>query len=147
MYHDPIAPKVRFPYARVDVNWAHELWQSVLASDEFQFPMDSDSSRNCLARSNDTLPCFNIIVRSRYGQVCLFRGSISLWGTTKLYVARHETMICQRCRYRSVKASSYERSDEFILKDDNIRPPQSTFSLQVSKGQYIRKWVWPARFT
>ncbi|GFX73507.1 transposable element Tcb2 transposase [Trichonephila clavipes] len=135
------------------VNWRRNEWSNVLFSDECRFSVHPDNRRifiwrYCGSRNN---PAFvHESVRFGVGGMLVY-GGISIDGHTDLYIIRDGPLTARRYRdeilRRIVVPYAAAIGDDFILMDDNCRPPHRANLVEdflFEEG--IVRMEWPACF-
>ncbi|GFX56101.1 transposable element Tcb2 transposase [Trichonephila clavipes] len=142
----------RREWATEHVNWRRNEWSNVLFSDESRFSVHPDNRRIFIRRDrgNKNNPTFvHEIVRFCVGGV-LVNGDISIDGCTDLYIIRDGPLTARRYRDEILRlivvpyAAAF--GDDFILMDENCRPPHANLVKDFLFEEGIVRMEWPACF-
>ncbi|GFX63243.1 transposable element Tcb2 transposase [Trichonephila clavipes] len=121
----------RREWATEHVNWRRNEWSNALFSDESRFSVHPDNRRIFIWRDRGSRnnPAFvHESVRFGGGGVLVY-GGISIDGRTDLYIIRDGPLTARRYRDEILRpiVVPYAAAigDDFILMDDNCRPPRA----------------------
>ncbi|GFT24170.1 transposable element Tcb1 transposase [Trichonephila clavipes] len=141
----------RREWATEHVNWRRNEWSNVLFSDESRFSVHPDNSRIFIWRDHGSRnnPAFvHESFRFGGGGVLVYGGT-SIDGRTDLYIIRDGPLTARRYRDEIIRpiVVSYAATigDDFILIDDNCRPPHRANLVEdflFEEG--IVRMEWPA---
>ncbi|GFT09420.1 transposable element Tcb2 transposase [Trichonephila clavipes] len=140
----------RRKWATEHVNWRRNEWSNVLFSDESRFSVHPDNRRIFIWRDRGSRnnPAFvHESVRFCGGGVLVY-GGISIDGRTDLYIIRDGPLTARRYRDEILKpiVVPYAAAirDDFILMDDNCRPPRANLVEDFLFEEGIVRMEWPA---
>ncbi|GFX35458.1 transposable element Tcb2 transposase [Trichonephila clavipes] len=121
----------RREWATEHVNWRRNEWSNVLFSNESRFSVYPDNRRIFIWRDRCSRnnPAFvHESVRFGGGGVLVY-GGISIDGRTDPYIIRDGPLTARRYRDEILRPSVVPYAaaieDDFILMDDNCRPPRA----------------------
>ncbi|GFV05913.1 transposable element Tcb2 transposase [Trichonephila clavipes] len=145
-------PHDRREWATEYVNWRRNEWSNVLFSDESRFSVHPDNMRIFIRRdhgSRNNLAFVPESVRFGGGGVLVY-GGISTDGRTNLYIIRDGPLTARRYRDEILRPNlvpyAAEIGDDFILMDDNCRPPRANLVEEFPFEEGIVRMEWPAYF-
>ncbi|GFU51085.1 transposable element Tc1 transposase [Trichonephila clavipes] len=135
------------------VNWRRNEWSNVLFSDESRFSVHPDNRHIFIwkDRGSRNNPAFvHESVRFGGGRVLVY-GGISIDGRTDLYIIRDGPLTARRYRDEILRpiVVPYAAAigDDFILMDDNCRPPHANLVEDFLFEEGIVRLEWPACFS
>ncbi|GFV28557.1 transposable element Tcb2 transposase [Trichonephila clavipes] len=142
----------RREWATEHVNWRRNEWSNVLFSDESCFSVHPDNRRIFIWRDHGSRnnPAFvHESVRFGGGGVLVY-GGISIDGRTDLYIIRDGSPTARRYRDEILRSIAVPYAaaigDDFILMDDNCRPPRANLVEDFLFEEGIVRMEWPACF-
>ncbi|GFY36072.1 transposable element Tcb2 transposase [Trichonephila clavipes] len=142
----------RREWATEHVNWMRNEWSNVLFSDESRFSVHLDNRLIFIWKDHGSRnnPAFvHESVRFGGGGVLVY-GGISIDGRTDLYIIRDGPLTARRYRDEILRpiVVPYAAAigDDFILMDDNCRPPRANLVDDFLFEEGIVRMEWPACF-
>ncbi|GFS79779.1 transposable element Tcb2 transposase [Trichonephila clavipes] len=134
------------------VNWRRNEWSNVLFSDESRFSVHPDNRRIFIRRNRRSSynPAFvHESVRFGGGGVLVYSG-IPNDGRTDLYIIRDGPLTARRYKDEILRpiVVPYAAAigDDFILMNDNCRPPHANLVEDFLFEEEIVRMEWPACF-
>ncbi|GFV50356.1 transposable element Tcb2 transposase [Trichonephila clavipes] len=140
----------RREWATEHVNWRRNEWSNVLLPDESRFSVHPDNRRIFIWRDRGSRnnPAFVHESVSFGGGGVLVYGGISIDGRTYLYIIRDGPLTARRYRDDILRpiVVPYAAAigDDFILMDDNCRPPCANLVEDFLLEEGIVRMEWPA---
>ncbi|GFV10619.1 transposable element Tcb2 transposase [Trichonephila clavipes] len=140
----------RSEWATEHVNWRRNGWSNVLFSDEFCFFVHPDNRRIFIWRDRGSRnnPAFMHESVRFGGAGMLVYGGISIGGRTDLYIIRDGPLTARRYRDEILRPIVVPYAavirDDFILMDDNWRPPRANLVEDFLFDEGIERMEWPA---
>ncbi|GFV56232.1 transposable element Tcb2 transposase [Trichonephila clavipes] len=132
------------------VHWKRNEWSNFLFSDESRFSVHPDNRRIFIWRdrgSNNNPALVHEMIRFAGGGVLVY-GSISIDGRIDLYIIRDRPLNARRYRNEILRPIvvlyAAAIGDDFILMDDNCRPPRANLVEDFLFEEGIVLIEWPA---